>query len=407
MWLIPIIIALTQTIAKRVLAKHWVNYLNLGHDFLENLNGLLTLKLFNADKRYQQKMDIEAQNFRKSTMRVLTMQLNSITIMDLITYVGTAVGLGVSFNAYIHHQINITNMIFVILISFEFFLPMRLLGSFFHVAMNGISASKNVDNILSTSSLKAGRELSNINNIKFDNTSLGYGNSIVVNNINLDLKPGLTSIVGKSGTGKTTIYRSLLSHCLIKSGKILINNQDITDFNENDITKHCYIMGSNNFLFGISLRDNLLLAKPDASDSELIEVLKQVDMFYYFNNHQLLDTMIEENGNNLSGGQRQRICLAQVLLSDKDVYIFDEATSSVDQESEDILINLIKEISKTKIVILISHRLSNTLLSDEIIMIDDNEVVIRGTYQELVDSDNMFSKILSGQLYYEQYEGAK
>lgn len=400
-WLIPIVIALTQTIAKRILGKYWQRYIGLGLDFLENLEGLLTLRLFNADERYQQKMDDSAEGFRKATMRVLSMQLNSITIMDLVTYLGSGIGIFASLLNLVYGHINIFVCLFTIFISIEFFLPMRLLGSFFHVAMNGISAAKRLDDIFMTPKVKK-VQLNSINTINYENVNLAYNDHLIINNFTYDFKPGLTGICGKSGSGKTTLYQALFNPQLLTQGIIKLND-DIVDFNLDSICDHIFMMRDTNFIFNQSLKDNLLMINPDLTTQALYDVLHTVGLDE-FCNEDALNHVIGEDATNLSGGQRQRLVFAQGLISNKDVYIFDEAISSVDVSTEHLLVDLIKKLSQEKVVILISHRIKNMAICDQVLFVDNHHVTI-SDYQTLVTNNPTFKSLLDTQMYFETQGG--
>lgn len=402
-WLMPIIIALSQIVAKKIMSKYWNKYIGLGLDFLENLSGLLTLKLFNADKRYQEKMDESAEGFRIATMKVLVMQLNSVSVMELVTYLGTGIGIFFSLYQFNLGKIDLFTCLFTIFISIEFFLPMRLLGSFFHVAMNGISASKNLDQILS--STNEGKEnIDKITTIEFKDAYLGYKDNVLINGLNLSIKPGLLGICGKSGSGKTTLYRSLLNPGLVKDGQLLLNGNDINNYDSDRINDRLFIMRDRNFIFNLTIRENLLMVDQTLTDEQMIKLLEKVGLNQFASSGGL-DYLVAENASNLSGGEQQRLVFLQGLIANKDIYIFDEAISSVDVETENVLINLIQELSKEKIILLISHRLTNITNCDQVLFIESSKWTLSDFDQLKVNNVN-FNTLLTTQLQYETIKEA-
>ncbi len=396
-WLIPIIIALSQTIAKKIMGKYWNRYLGLGLDFLENLEGLLTLKLFNADQYYQEKMDHSAQLFRKSTMRVLVMQLNSITIMDLVTYLGSGIGLLNALYIFLTTH-NLFVLIITIIVAIEFFLPMRMLGSFFHVALNGISASKTLDKILQTKKAPT-LNLPPITNISLNDVSIGYKQPLI-NNLTLNINQGILGVCGASGSGKSSFYKAIINNNLLK-GSISLNH-NISNYHNNDILDHIYLQRETNYIFNLSIKENFLMIDPQLSDEAIMKMLNKVGLKSLANPNGL-KTIIGSDAYNFSGGEKQRLYLALGLISNKDIYIFDEAISSVDVNSETILLNLIKELSQEKIVILISHRLYLMRHCQQILYLDQNNWVI-DNYDALLKNKH-FNQALSLQLTYEKIGG--
>lgn len=336
--LIPIAIAGVQTFAKKLLAKYWGQYVALGDTFLENLQGLTTLKIYQADGYQNEKMNQEAEEFRKITMKVLTMQLNSITIMDLVAYGGAALGIILAITQYAGGHVSLFGCLLIILLSADFFLPMRLLGSFFHIAMNGMAASDKIFRLLDlpenpTQEAQVPQDCS----IQCSNLHFSYTpDREILHGIDLSFTQGsFTAIVGESGCGKSTIAGILTGQNRNYSGSVTIGGLELAKIQEESLMRNVTYIGRNSYLFKGTVRDNLLMAKPQATEDELWGVLKQVNLEQFLKSEQGLDTPLFEKASNLSGGQCQRLALARALLHDSPIYIFDEATSNIDVESED------------------------------------------------------------------------
>lgn len=400
--LIPISIVIVQKIAKRLLSKYWDAYAKLGDSFLDNLNALTSLKLYMLDEIKQKEMDEEASNFRKITMKVLTMQLNSTSVMDIVAYGGAAVGMVVTIKEYFNGNIGLAGALSIILLASEFFIPLRLLGSYFHIAMNGMAASDKIFNLLDMPEPKQGnKELAksdkaslsfmkhakaesifvNIENLKFSYDN----NRQILDGLDLTLPAGsFISLVGESGSGKSTVASLITAKHKNFTGSIKINGLNISDIKPESLASNITLVGTNSYIFTGTIRDNLLMAKSDASDEELLDALEKVNLKNLVMLRDGLDTKINERATNLSGGQAQRLCVARAFLADTPMYIFDEATSNIDAESEEIIMRVIKEIAKTKTVLLISHRLKNVVDSDCIYMLDKGRIVEAGKHQELI-----------------------
>lgn len=404
--LIPISIAAVQTFAKKLLAKYWGQYTTMGDHFLENLQGLTTLKIYQADERQQQIMREEAEKFRRITMRVLTMQLNSITIMDLVAFGGAALGTVIAILEYRQQAISLQAALMTILLAAEFFIPMRLLGSFFHIAMNGMAASDKIFRLLELPLSKQGMQSLSLNPfpIRFEGVSFAYDDQDVVMNLNVRLKKGsFTAIIGESGCGKSTTAALLMGEHHRCRGNIYFGNQDAREVKESDRLRWITRITHQAYLFSGTVRENLCLAKPDAQDKELWEVLRRVQLASFLEKGEGLDTVLMEQGSNLSGGQRQRLALARALLHDSEVYIFDEATSNIDVESETLIMEQIELLAKTKTVLLITHRLANIRHVDYIYVMDQGRIVEEGTFQALLKSGEVFHKLWDAQQALEQY----
>ena len=371
--LIPISIAAVQTFAKKLLARYWGRYTGLGDTFLENLQGLTTLKIYQADEYKNKKMNDEAEEFRKITMKVLTMQLNSITIMDLVAYGGAALGIILTVRQFVAGNIRLEQAIAIILLSADFFIPMRQLGSFFHIAMNGMAA---IDKIFKILDLEVPEEktksLPEKGSIMVENLSFSYDESHnVLNNISIEIADrGMVSLVGASGSGKSTMASLLMKRSKNYSGKIYVGETDFSEISEKSVMENITYISHSSYIFKGSVRDNLLMAKADARDEELWDVLKKTNLADFFEADNGLDFEIAEAGGNLSGGQKQRLALARGLLHDSRFYIFDESTSNIDVESEEVILEQIKELAKHKGVLMISHRLANVVSSDKIFVLE-------------------------------------
>lgn len=404
--LIPIAIAGVQTFAKKLLAKYWGKYVALGDTFLENLQGLTTLKIYQADAHQNEKMNQEAEEFRKITMKVLTMQLNSITIMDLVAYGGAALGIILAITQYAQGNVSLYGCLLIILLSADFFLPMRLLGSFFHIAMNGMAASDKIFRLLDLPEepMQEGFVLQDCSILCSDLRFSYDQDREILHGIDLSFPKGsFTAIVGESGCGKSTTAGILMGRNKHYAGSVTIGGVELANIQEESLMKHVTYIGRNSYLFKGTVRENLLMANPDASDEQLWSVLKQVNLEQFLKSEKGLDTPLLEKAANLSGGQCQRLALARALLHDSSIYIFDEATSNIDVESEDEIMAQIHELAKTKTVILISHRLANVVKADNIYVLDHGNVVEQGMHQELLDTKGHYAKLWNAQQSLEQY----
>ena len=397
--LIPMSIVFVQKFAKKLLNRYWGQYTKLGDSFLENLQGLTTLKIYEADGHYHEKMNVESENFRKITMRVLTMQLNSITVMDLVAYGGSALGIVFALNGYHSGAITMFQTLFIILISAEFFIPMRQLGSYFHIAMNGMAASDKLFAILEKDMKEKQNVTTNEYSICASNLHFGYTDQEVLHGIHFEAKKGMIGFVGESGSGKSTIAALLMGQYTNYMGELKLSNYDIKDIN---VYPYMTLVSLESYLFSGSLRDNLAMTK-DVSDKEMNMVLEKVGILDFVNEQGGLDMHILEGGKNLSGGQRQRLALARALLKNSPIYIMDEATSNIDVESENKIMEVLYELSKEKLVLCISHRLANLIHADQIYCLKDGKIVESGTHEELIQRNGVYCDLFNTQKELERY----
>lgn len=393
--LIPMSIVFVQKFAKRLLNRYWGQYTKLEDSFLENLQGLTTLKIYEADGYYHKKMNVESENFRKITMRVLTMQLNSITVMDLVAYGGSALGIVFALTS----SQDLFQTLFIILISAEFFIPMRQLGSYFHIAMNGMAASNKLFGILEMKTEEKQEVDLKDCSISASNLHFGYTDQEVLHGINFKAHNGMIGFVGESGSGKSTIASLLMGQYSNYRGELKLSGYEIKDIN---VYPYMTLVSLESYLFSGSLRDNLAMAK-DVSDKEMNIVLEKVGIFDYVNEQGGLDMRILEGGKNLSGGQRQRLVLARALLKDSPIYIMDEATSNIDVESENKIMEVLYELSKEKLVLCISHRLANLIHADAIYCLKDGDIVESGTHEGLLQQNGVYRDLFTTQKELERY----
>jgi ABC-type transport system involved in cytochrome bd biosynthesis fused ATPase/permease subunit len=405
--LIPVAIAAVQTWAKKLLSNYWGQYTALGDTFLENLQGLTTLKIYRADDYKNTQMNYEAEAFRKITMKVLTMQLNSITIMDLIAYGGAALGVIMAVTQFKTGNVSLQGCILIILLAADFFIPMRQLGSYFHIAMNGMAASDKIFRLLDLPEPSQGgkQEIAGDDSIVCQKVSFSYeADREVLHDVDMSFPMGsFTAIVGESGCGKSTIAAVLMGRNKEYTGSVTVGTTELKCIAESSLMRHLTYISHQSYLFKGTVRDNLLMGKPDAADEELWRVLTKARLADFMKSEDGLDTRIQEKGANLSGGQCQRLALARALLHDSPVYIFDEATSNIDVESENDIMEQIHKLAETKTVILISHRLANVAGADQIYVMERGCVVENGTHEALLAAAGTYQKLWTAQQELENY----
>ena len=406
--LIPISIVVVQKIAKKLLNKYWSIYTGLGDSFLENLQGLTTLKIYQADQQKADEMDVESQNFRKITMKVLTMQLNSTSVMDIVAYGGAAIGMAVAVSEFLKGNISVSGTLCIVLLASEFFLPLRLLGSFFHIAMNGMAASDKIFKILDLPEPQAGEKTlpDGALDVTLKDVHFSYEEDReILKGIGLNLPAGsFVSLVGESGCGKSTIAGILAAKNRGYNGEIIIGGVPLNEVNETNLMQRVVLVRHNSYLFKGTVEENLKMAKPDATKEEMEAVLQKVNLLGFLQTQDGLQTQLLEKASNLSGGQCQRLVIARALLrTDSAVYIFDEAASNIDVESEELIMNVIHELAKTKTVLLISHRLANVVKSDKIYFLKDGEIKESGKHDELMSQNGAYRHLYESQMTLENY----
>lgn len=406
--LIPVSIVVVQKVAKRLLSNYWSVYTGLGDSFLENLQGLTTLKIYQADQVKADQMDAESQRFRRITMKVLTMQLNSTSVMDIIAYGGAAIGMGVAVSEFLKGNISMAGTLCIVLLASEFFLPLRLLGSFFHIAMNGMAANDKIFKILDLPEPQAGEKTlpEGALDVRLNDVHFSYeADREILKGVKLDLPAGsFVSLVGESGCGKSTIAGLLAAKNRGYTGEITIGGISLSEINEENLMKHVVLIRHNSYLFKGTVEENLKMAKSDATKEEMENVLQKVNLLGFLQTQDGLQTKLQEKAGNLSGGQCQRLAIARALLrSDSAVYIFDEAASNIDVESEELIMNVVHELAKTKTVLLISHRLANVVKSDKIYFLKDGKINESGTHEELMKANGEYRHLYDSQMSLENY----
>ena len=486
--LIIIVTGIVSMTAARAFKKYWGRYTDMGAAFLDNLQGLETLKNFDADDRAAAEMDKKAEGFRVMTMRVLQIQLRSLTAMDIVAYGGAAAGLGVALWQYAHtaaaaagasaagwspvmlaahlpgafaylayglqylmpfgagFPLTLAGLLLIVLLSAEFFIPMRQLGSYFHVAMNGMTSTKRIFALLDTpepahgtatlpatagtdagtdAGTKAGTKADGGITVSFDHVGYSYDSADsgaavqqtnsapapALTDLTFTAYPGqLTAIVGISGSGKSTAAALLAGTLTGYQGSLTLNGVKVSDLSGETLARTITLIGASSHLFAGTLRENLLMALPDdgqngeaasdAVDSRLWDALEQARIADFVRSQpDGLDMTIEPDAANLSGGQRQRIAIARALLHDSPVFVFDEATSSVDVESEELILATIRELvqSRSKTVIMITHRMANAEHADQVVVLEHGKSVETGTHAELMAAGGVYAKLFTTQ----------
>ena len=403
--LIPGAIMMVQKIAKRILSKYWGQYTKLGSTFLENLEGMTTLKIYQADEAKNLEMNRESEHFRRVTMAVLTMQLNSVTIMDFVAYGGAALGILLATRAFVRGEIGLSNVVFMILLSADFFLPMRRLGSYFHVAMNGMAASDKIFAFLNGKEPAEKHESAADSAIELENVRFSYdGEREILHGVDLTVPEGsFVGIVGESGSGKSTVASLIMGRRTAGSGEVRVGGKPVGTVGEDSLMKHITYIGFGSAFFKGSVRDNLLPASPDADDGRLWQVLDDCALGEFLRSEQGLDTPLLEGASNLAGGQKQRLALARAVLHDSPVYIFDEATSNIDIESEEAILDGIRKLAGSKTVVMITHRLANVQSADRIYVLEDGSVAESGTHGELIGKNGVYARLWKTQAALESY----
>lgn len=452
--LIPATIMAIQQLAKRVMGKYWDTYTNLGDTFLENLQGLVTLKIYQADALRHEKMNEEAENFRLATMRVLRMQLNSIIVMDIVALGGAVAGMSVGLYQMVTGALDVFGFLFIVLVSADFFIPMRTLGSYFHVAMNGMSASDKIFTFLNESEQQRGTaRVEGEPVIEFRDVTFAYppvssdketaddgvvvasstethapsgasagtdalspenapsaesapsaasassrASTPVLRNITMTLPAqGMCAVVGLSGSGKSSLAHLIAGEYLNFTGSLTIGSIPVQQLSLQALSDTITTVPTGDYVFSGTLRSMLCMARPHATDAELWDALEKANIASFVKNAGGLDMPIEAQGLNVSGGQRQRLCLARALLHNTPYYIFDEATSNIDVESEEHINAAIERLAREKGVLVISHRLANVVHAQRIFVLHEGALVGWGTHEELLATCEMYRSLWNQQ----------
>ena len=405
--LIPMSIVAVQKFAKKLLAKYWGEYTTLGDSFLENIQGLTTLKIYQADGWKHEQMNAQAERFRKITMKVLTTQLNSVTLMDLMAYGGAGLGIISAVSAFAKGQLSLTATLTIVLLAADFFLPLRLLGSYFHIAMNGAASAEKIFKLLAAEEPADGEQIvPEQAALQLEHVTFGYEKDrTILQDVSLTIPQGsFVSLVGESGCGKSTIAALLSGSRTGYTGSVTLGGVPVEQLQRAQRLRALTLVPHNATIFKGTVEANLRMAKPDATEAELWAALEQVNLADFCRSQDGLQTALHEGGSNLSGGQRQRLAMARALLHDTPIYLFDEATSNVDAESENDIMAAIRSLAGRKTVILISHRLANVVDSDCIYVLDKGRIAERGTHAELLKKQGAYSRLYTAQKQLETLE---
>ena len=399
--LIPMSIVAVQKFARKLLDKYWGEYTTLGDSFLENIQGLTTLKIYQADGWKHEQMNAQAERFRKITMKVLTMQLNSVTLMDLMAYGGAGLGIISAASAFAAGSLSLTGALTVILLAADFFLPLRLLGSYFHIAMNGAASAEKIFRLLAEEEPADGSRTADPahTELKPEHVTFGYEKDrTILKDVSLTVPQGsFVSLVGESGCGKSTIAAILSGSRTVSGGRVTLGGIPVEQLARAQRMQLLTLVPHNAAIFKGTVEANLRMAKPDAAEEQLWAALEQVNLADFCRSQNGLATALHEGGSNLSGGQRQRLAMARALLHDSPIYVFDEATSNVDAESENDIMKAVHSLAGHKTVILISHRLANVVKSDCIYVMDKGRITQQGTHAELLAADGPYSRLYNAQ----------
>lgn len=397
--LIPVSIIAVSKYAKKIFAKYWGKYTSMGDSFLDSVQGLKELKIFKADQRQHERMNENAEEFRKITMKVLVMQLASTTIMDFVAYGGAGLGIAFAVMSVVNRGLSPVSALFLILVAAEFFLPLRAFGSAFHVAMNGASAGRKIISLLDTPDPVWGEDVLTGDEIELCDVTFSYdGTRDVLKNVSMKFADrGMTAIVGESGCGKSTVVNMIIGAYRPKAGFVTVGGKKAEEVTRESYYEHLAVVSYNTYIFNQSVRENFYLADKTVSDDAIWDALEKVNLASFIRENGGLDKVISEDASNISGGQKQRLALAVSLIADKKIYVFDEATSNIDIESEAIIMKNIKALSAKKAVIVISHRLANVVPSDHIYYMEHGELKESGTHESLMAKKGGYEKLYSAQ----------
>ena len=408
--LIPVSIVAVSKYAKKIFAKYWGKYTSMGDGFLDSVQGLKELKIFRADAARQVRMNESAEEFRKITMKVLVMQLASTTIMDLVAFGGAGAGIALSVVGLMNGWLAPASALFLVLVAVEFFLPLRALGSAFHVAMNGASAGKKIISLLNQPDPVWGEKDVEGRELALENVTFSYDKKRdVLKDVTMNfLEKGMTAIVGESGCGKSTVVNLLIGARRPDKGRVLIGGEKLENVSRTAYYSRLASVSYNTYIFNDTVRANFELAKKGVTDEEIFAALEKVNLSSFIKENGGLDKVITEDANNISGGQKQRLALAVNLVADKDIYVFDEATSNIDVDSEAVIMKNIKEMRAKKSVIVISHRLANVVPADNIYFMRDGQVIESGSHSQLMARKGEYAKLFNAQKQLEEgYKSGK
>lgn len=404
--LIPVSIIVVSKWAKKIFATYWNKYLSLGGAYLDSIKGMKELLIFNYDKKMEEEMKSNSEEFRRITMKVLVMQLCSTTIMDFVAYGGAAIGIVLSLLALNNGEITYQVAIFLILVGAEFFLPLRALGSAFHIAMNGATAGKKVISLLKEEQPKDGeKEIKSISSIILNDVSFKYkdGDSFVFKNINMKINKGFTSLLGDSGSGKSTLSKILSKQINDYEGSIKVDNEELSSLKIYDYRKLVCYLSIDTYLLHLSIKDAFHFYNPDIKENEMIELLEKVSLKERILDEYSLDFIPKEDAIDLSGGEKQRLILAYYLGTKKDFYIFDETTSNIDKDSEEIILSAISSLAKDKVVLFISHRVKNALNANYVYLLGkDGTLKEEGKPEELLKKESSFKSLVENENKWEE-----
>ena len=393
--LIPVSIVAVSKYAKKIFAKYWGKYTSMGDSFLDSVQGLKELKIFRADDEQHIRMNQSSEEFRVITMKVLVMQLASTTIMDLVAYGGAGIGIAVAVSGILNRGLSPFSALFLMLVAVDFFLPLRAFGSAFHVAMNGASAGNKIISLLDQEEPVWGTEEVIDTQLELENVAFSYdGKRQVLKNVSMTFpKTGMTAIVGESGCGKSTVVNLLTGALRPMEGRVTAGSKPVEILSRENYYSHLAVVSYNTYVFNDTIRQNFMLGNKNATDDEIYSALEKVNLADFIRENGGLDKTITEDAANISGGQKQRLALAVNLVADKDIYVFDEATSNIDIESEAIIMANMKQLSQNKAVIVISHRLANVVAADRIYYMEAGCVKESGTHTELMDIRGGYAKL--------------
>jgi ABC-type transport system involved in cytochrome bd biosynthesis fused ATPase/permease subunit len=406
--LIPAILLLIGRMAGKMAGRQWESYISLGDRFLENIQGMTTLKVYGADGGRQEDMAGEAESFRRSTMRLLRMQLSTLILMDVVAFGGAALGAAAAALAYEAGRVSLAAALTLALLAAEYFIPLRQLGSYFHVAMNGVSAGERMFQFLSREAPPDGTDAPPAGRLAIEVKGLSFrypgGERDALAGVESSVPVGaLTALAGPAGCGKSTAAALLSGRQQGYTGSAAVGGRELSHIAREELRRRVTLVSHDSYVFTGTAADNLRLARPEATEAEMIEALRAVRLWDFFQNACGLATVLSERGANLSGGQRQRLCIARALLKDSDVYIFDEATSNIDAESEEAIMSVARRLAATRTVLIISHRLANLTACARIYLLADGRVAERGTHAELLARDGVYAKLYNEQLLLENY----